>query len=153
MLLDALVAIGLAALVMAVAVASFVGFVRAVTWTLRWSRRRDPLRIALSPHGSEDRVVVTVTNRGDEDLELAWGAIRMSDGTEARLDSLLQAGWQILGAKVRPLATSDGYVFPILREWIPAGVTPIGLRLADTSMHERYDKVPPFLGAALSHDE
>jgi hypothetical protein len=108
-------------------------------------RRRDPLRIEFSPHTAEDRLLVTVTNRGDKPLELAWAALRSSDGTEPNLTK-----WDLFGAVVDPVSTSDGYIFPLLRDWVDPGTAWTGLHVFDKAGHHTFEKVPKSLRARLT---
>lgn len=120
-------------------------FLQSVQAIVRWQRRRDPLRIEVSPHRLDDRILVTVTNRGDRILELGWGALQASDGTEPILHQP-----NIFGEKVEPLSESDGYIFPLLRDSMPtAGVSWTGIYVYDKAGHHRFERIPANLSARI----
>lgn len=121
-------------------------FLQSVQAIVRWQRRRDPLRIEVSPHRLDDRILVTVKNRGDQVLTLAWGALRTSAGPEP----LLPSECDIFGAKVEPISQSDGYVFPLLREWMPVtDFSWTGIHIFDQTGHHRFERIPPGLSARI----
>ena len=124
-------------------------FLQSIQAVVRWQRRRDPLRIEVSPHPLVDRILVTVTNRGDRTLELAWGALRATDGSEPLLSQILPRAWEIFGVKVEPISESDGYTFPLLREWTPAGTTWTGIHIYDKSGHHRFERIASNLSTRI----
>ena len=135
----------LAMIAVCLAVPPFLQWVQSAR---RWQRRRDPLRVEVSPHAHRDAAVfVTVTNVGDEDLALAWCSVTALAPDKTVGD---HNGPDIHKMPLPPGSKSDGAIFMLERATMPVdGVRWTKIDVFDIADHHAATPIPADLSKHL----